>query len=70
LRYHPVDFVLLPVDGILRPADLVGAAGIAIAAVERGELRFQSLTPRIGRLRQRAGARDECDDGGRRFNDL
>ena len=59
LRDQAIDLGLLTGGGFLRAANDLGAVGIVIAAVERGELRFEPLTGRAARLR-------ECACGGER----
>src|SRR6185437_13273337 len=73
LRHQPVHLELLAVDGILRAADLLRALRIGVAAVERGKLRLQLLTGRIGiglLLRQnRAAAKAGGGNGDRQFRE-
>ena len=59
LRHQTIDLGLLTGGGFLRASNDLGAVGIVIATVERGELRFQPLTDGAARLR-------ECACGGER----
>ena len=64
LRHQPVDLELLLVHRILEAAQLLGAARIVVAGIERGELGDESLAVRTGRLRDGGGGPGERDGGG------
>ena len=64
MRNQFVDLELLAVDRILGATNLASAGGVLVAAVERGELRFQPLTGWVLRLRKRGCSRCQGDRGG------
>jgi hypothetical protein len=51
LRDQAIDLGLLTGSGFLRASNDLGAVGIVITAVERGELGFQPLTDGAAHLR-------------------
>ena len=57
LRYGAVEFRLLAACGLLVAADLLGAGGVAGAAIDRGKLRFEPAAGLLARAQGHAGGR-------------